>query len=381
MAQYPISSSEHLNYLPPADYGVAEAFIELNKVVKTYKNAAGEFTALKGITTCFYPGEFVSIVGKSGSGKSTLANMLTGIDHPTSGTVRIGDIYVHTLNENDRSLWRGRNLGIVFQFFQLMPTLTLLENVMLPMVLVNRYSPVQREKQAMELLNLVGLGAFAETLPAAVAGGQQQAAAIARALANDPPILIADEPTGNLDSQTASEIFGLFCELIERGKTVLMVTHDSALAQQTTRTLLLSDGELIDPWVVTAFPDLLHPHLLWINQHVTHRELPPGTPLSMATDSKFGLWIVTKGSLELRHPGCQQPTLLETGHGLCKLPGSVIDWQNITLQAGVEESVEFWEIDSTTLEGWLRETPGAGADLDKANPACWIVEWLTGIKN
>ena len=147
MTETPAPSMEHLNYLPPAHRCVDEALIEMRQIVKTFKNAAGEFTALKGITTCFYPGEFVSIVGKSGSGKSTLANMITGIDHPTSGTVRIGDTYVHNLSENDMSRWRGRNLGIVFQFFQLMPTLTLLENVMLPMYLVNQYQPAQRDRQ------------------------------------------------------------------------------------------------------------------------------------------------------------------------------------------------------------------------------------------
>jgi putative ABC transport system ATP-binding protein len=220
-------------------------------------------------------------------------------------------------------------------------------------------------------LSLVGLDSFAEKLPAAVAGGQQQAAAIARALANDPPILIADEPTGNLDSQTASEIFGLFCGLIERGKTVLMVTHDPALAQQTTRTLLLSDGELIDPWIATAYPDLMHHQMLWMSQHVTLRQLPPGTPLSETADSKFGLWIVTKGSLELRQPDALQPCRLNAGQGICNLPGSAMDWQNITLQAGVEEPLELREINGSTLVEWLNETPGAGAELEKANPACW----------
>ena len=181
----------------------------MNQIVKTFKTPAGDFTALKGIQACFYRGEFVSVVGKSGSGKSTLVNMLTGIDHPSSGTVRIGNTYVHSLDENKMSIWRGKNLGIVFQFFQLLPMLSLLENVVLPMDFCNMYAPEEREMRAMDLLQLVGLEKFAHQLPAAVSGGQQQSAAIARALANDPPILIADEPTGNLDSRTAESGFSI----------------------------------------------------------------------------------------------------------------------------------------------------------------------------
>ncbi len=192
------ADSSQFHYLQPESCS-DEALIQMKEIVKTFKTAEGSFTALKQVTTCFYPGEFVSIVGKSGSGKSTLVNMLTGIDHPTSGSVRVGDTYIHQLSENDMSRWRGRNLGIIFQFFQLMPTLTLLENVMLPMALCsNCNAPAEREERARGLLTLVGLEAEADKLPAAVSGGQQQSAAIARALANDPPILIADEPTGNL---------------------------------------------------------------------------------------------------------------------------------------------------------------------------------------
>jgi putative ABC transport system ATP-binding protein len=223
-----------------------QALIELKNVYKTFRNAAGEFTALKGVTACFFEGEFVSIVGKSGSGKSTLANMITGIDHPTSGSVRVGESLIHELSENDMSLWRGRNLGIVFQFFQLMPTLSLLENTILPMYLLGLKDPASRERHARELLGLVGLTGFEDKLPAAVSGGQQQCAAIARALANDPPILIADEPTGNLDSRTADDVFAIFTELVQAGKTILMVTHDPGLAGRTTRILSLSDGELVE---------------------------------------------------------------------------------------------------------------------------------------
>ncbi|HEY9075059.1 MAG TPA: ABC transporter ATP-binding protein [Anaerolineaceae bacterium] len=218
--------------------------VEINGVYKVFHTPAGNFTALKNINAQFYPGEFVAVVGKSGSGKSTLANMITGIDHPTKGSVRIADTVIHKLNESQMSIWRGKNLGVVFQFFQLLPMLTLLENVMLPMDFCQIYPASERETRAMELLRLVGLADLADHLPEAVSGGQQQSAAIARALANDPPILIADEPTGNLDSRTADSVFEIFTSLVERGRTIIMVTHDPILASRTGRILHIVDGEL-----------------------------------------------------------------------------------------------------------------------------------------
>ena len=371
MTEVPAPSMDHLNYLPLAQRCSDEALIEMRQIVKTFKNAAGEFTALNGITTCFYPGEFVSIVGKSGSGKSTLANMITGIDHPTSGTVRIGDTYVHNLSENDMSRWRGRNLGIVFQFFQLMPTLTLLENIMLPMYLVNQYQPAQREKRALELLKLVGLEEFAEKLPAAVSGGQQQGAAIARGLATDPPILIADEPTGNLDSRTAEEIFGLFCGLIDQGKTILMVTHDPALARQTTRTLLLSDGELINPWVATAYPDLSHNHMLWFSHQLKPLSLPPGGYLSKPPHADLGLCIITGGAITLGWEGKPFRQSLDAGEGFSKLDLAHTGWQGITIQACAEKPAELLAIDKATFDHWLAETPLAQTSLEQISMARW----------
>src|SRR5512138_340809 len=226
--------------------GPSEPLIQLRKVVKTFKNAAGEFRVLKGVDLTLRQGEFVAIVGKSGSGKSTLLNMVTGIDHPTSGQVIIGGTDIYQMSESQRSLWRGRNLGIVFQFFQLMPMLTLLENVMLPMDYAGMYDFDERPRRAMDLLAMVGLEKQAHTLPAAVSTGQQQSAAIARALAADPPILAADEPTGNLDSRSAEAIIRLFDELVQRGKTIAMVTHDPSLTGRTSRTITISDGELIN---------------------------------------------------------------------------------------------------------------------------------------
>jgi len=187
----------------------------------------------------------VAVVGKSGSGKSTLINMLTGIDRPTAGQVWVGAVAVHTLSQSHLAKWRGRNLGIIFQFFQLLPTLTAFENIVLPMDFCHRYSHRERYERAMDLLAQVDLADQAHKLPATLSGGQQQRIAIARALANDPPLLVADEPTGNLDSKTADSVFKLFETLVADGKTIVMVTHDDELANRASRTVTVSDGEII----------------------------------------------------------------------------------------------------------------------------------------
>jgi putative ABC transport system ATP-binding protein len=223
--------------------------IELQGVVKVYSSEAGEFTALRGIDAQVYPREFLGVIGKSGAGKSTLLNMITGVDHLTEGevTVRAGqEVSVHRLNENDMALWRGQTMGVIYQSFQLLPMLTLLENVMLPMDLCGLYQPRESRRRAMELLELVEIPEHANKLPAYISGGQQQRVAIARALANDPPILVADEPTGSLDSVTADHIFDVFEHLVENGKTIVMVTHDTGLMPRFTRHLLIVDGELAD---------------------------------------------------------------------------------------------------------------------------------------
>ena len=223
-----------------------EAMIDMHGIIKTFKNAAGEVTVLKGIDLTIYRGEFVSLVGKSGSGKSTLLNMITGIDHPTQGRMIIGGTDIYTgVTESQRSRWRGRTLGIVFQFFQLLPMLTLLENVMLSMDFAEIYEFDERPERAMEMLRLVGLETFANKLPTTVSTGQQQLAAIARAMACDPPLLVADEPTGNLDTRSANVIIDLFEELSRRGKTVLMVTHDPSLTSRTTRNITIADGLIV----------------------------------------------------------------------------------------------------------------------------------------
>jgi putative ABC transport system ATP-binding protein len=230
--------------------------IDMHGIIKTFKNAAGEVTVLKGIDLTIYRGEFVSLVGKSGSGKSTLLNMITGIDHPTRGNMIIGGTDIYTgVTESQRSRWRGRNLGIVFQFFQLLPMLTLLENVMLSMDFAEMYDFDERPERAMQMLKLVGLEAFANKLPTLVSTGQQQLAAIARAMACDPPLLVADEPTGNLDTKSANAIIDLFEELSQRGKTVLMVTHDPSLTSRTTRNITIADGLIVGDSRKSKFDD------------------------------------------------------------------------------------------------------------------------------
>lgn len=220
--------------------------VELNRVRKTYITAAGEFDALRGVDLTVNAGAFVAVVGRSGSGKSTLINMITGIDRPSNGEVWVAGTPVHMLTENQIAVWRGRTVGVVFQFFQLLPTLTALENVMLPMYFCNMFDSSERPLRAMRLLELVGVGDQADKLPANLSGGQQQRVAIARSLANDPPLLVADEPTGNLDSRTASAVIDLFADLAQNGKTILMVTHDKELAHRASRLVTVAEGLIAD---------------------------------------------------------------------------------------------------------------------------------------
>jgi putative ABC transport system ATP-binding protein len=229
-----------------AEAGHDGPLIHLKGVEKVYETGALKFRALKGIDLEVGTGEFVGLIGKSGSGKTTLVNMVTGIDRPTDGEVIVGGKPVHTLTENEMAIWRGRALGVVFQFFQLLPTLTVAENVMLPMDFCDMYAPRDRYQRALTLLEHVELADQADKLPAMLSGGQQQRAAIARALANDPPILVADEPTGNLDSRTAEQVFELFEQLVADGKTILMVTHDNDLMKRVHRALMVADGEIVD---------------------------------------------------------------------------------------------------------------------------------------
>jgi len=274
--------------------------IEMRGLVKTYKNTAGEFHVLKSVDLTIKRGEFVSIVGKSGSGKSTLLNMITGIDHPTDGQVVVGgmDIY-HNINESQRSRWRGKNLGIVFQFFQLLPMLTLLENVMLPMDYADWHDFDERPKHALELLKMVGLEKFTNKLPILVSTGQQQSAAIARALACDPPLIVADEPTGNLDSRSADAIINLFEELVRRGKTIVMVTHDPSLTSRTTRTIVISDGELIDEAISKSLPQLRHRHMLEFTKIAEERVYQPNATILSRDHSVDHFFIIKRGEVDV----------------------------------------------------------------------------------
>ena len=223
--------------------------IDLRGIVKVYETAAGPFLALKGIDLTVQAGEFVAVVGKSGSGKSTLINMFTGIDHPTEGEVIVANTPIRKLDEGQMAEWRGKHMGIIFQFFQLLPTLSIIENVMIPMDLAGLYGMDERYSRAVHLLDQVGMAGDAHKFPAALSAGQQQRAAIARALANDPPILVADEPTGNLDTKNAAIVFGLFASLVDQGKTILMVTHDAELAREAPRTVTIADGRIVnDEW-------------------------------------------------------------------------------------------------------------------------------------
>ncbi len=220
-------------------------FIQFKQVSKSFESAAGRFDALKSIDLTIEKGEYLAVVGKSGSGKSTLLNMLTGIDHPSQGTVAINSTDVHTLNESQLAKWRGENIGIVFQFFQLIATLTILENLILAMDFVNVIPKKEREKRAELLLAQVDISQHADKLPSALSGGEQQRAAIARALANNPPIVVADEPTGNLDSKTTEAIQKLFTQLVASGKTVIVVTHEDVSDFDYDRVITLNDGFVV----------------------------------------------------------------------------------------------------------------------------------------
>ena len=218
--------------------------VDINDIVKTFPVGDSEVTVLKGLSIVIQKGEFISIVGPSGNGKSTLLNMITGIDRPTEGEVIVTGREIHNMTENQLAAWRGEYVGIVFQFFQMLPALSLLQNIILPMDFAKKYSQRERRERAMALLDSGGLADQANKLPSMVSGGQQQRAAVARALANDPSLLVADEPTGNLDTRSANDIFDLFIDLVDQGKTMIMVTHNKELARRVPRVVEIIDGKI-----------------------------------------------------------------------------------------------------------------------------------------
>ncbi|MDF1512499.1 MAG: ATP-binding cassette domain-containing protein [Anaerolineae bacterium] len=291
--------------------------IVLRDVDKVYENAAGKFVALKSVNMQLRYGQFIAIVGKSGCGKSTLLNMITGIDHPTAGEVIVGNTHIYEMRESQRALWRGRYMGVVFQFFQLLPTLTLLENIILPMDYCNVYPFYERRDRAMDLLALVGLAEHAHKLPSAVSSGQQQSTAIARALANDPAIILADEPTGNLDSRSADNILNLFEQLAARGKTILIVTHDPSITQRTDQTVILSDGYIIDQTIARALPYLSHPQMLAATQQARKQAFNPGAMILRQGESVENFFMVDTGEVEIvvENPGAHDLRLARLGPG------------------------------------------------------------------
>jgi len=297
--------------------------IDLRDVQKYYKTAVGDYHALKSVELQILPGEFVSIIGKSGSGKSTLLNMVTGIDRPTSGEVFVNGTAVHELNENRMARWRGKNLGIVFQFFQLLPTISVIENIMLPMDFCRTYPMREREKRALGLLEMVELADHAYKLPTALSGGQQQRVAIARALANDPPVVIADEPTGNLDSRTADSVFELFKNLVAEGKTIIVVTHDSGLAKRTHRTALIADGEIVNEYVARAMPTLSREQLLMATHMAKEKHYEAGTMILSEGTNADSFYIVTHGTVEVILPRANQSDVVAVQLGPGKYFGEM----------------------------------------------------------
>jgi ABC-type lipoprotein export system ATPase subunit len=273
--------------------------IELRQVDKTYATPAGGVTALRNLDLQVNRGEFVAVIGKSGSGKSTLINTITGIDRPTSGEVFVCGTPIHTLDESRLAVWRGQNLGVIFQFFQLLPTLTLIENVMLPMELARRTPPRGRRTYALDLLDQVGMADQADRLPAQVSGGQQQRVAIARALANDPDVLVADEPTGSLDAHTADSIFELFERFVAQGKTMLMVTHDRDLASRVSRVVLIADGEIMDRHIAQALPMLTHREMVELSARLESVTYPPGAVIVRQGEPADRFYILLKGQVDV----------------------------------------------------------------------------------
>jgi ABC-type lipoprotein export system ATPase subunit len=346
------------------------AMIEMRAVEKTFENAAGKFTALKGIDLVVEQGEFVSIVGKSGSGKSTLLNMITGIDHPSAGQVVVSGTDIYTgVSESQRSRWRGRNLGIVFQFFQLLPMLTLLENVMLPMDFADLYPFEERPSRAAELLKIVGLEEFADTLPTFVSNGQQQLAAIARALACDPPLLVADEPTGNLDHKSAVIIVDLFEHLAEQGKTILMVTHDPSMSSRTTRNIIISDGELIDESIAAAFPWLPDRQLLDLTKGAASQTLEPGEVLLERRQSCDYLYLVKNGELEMTRTTLRKRHTRIGALGPGETYGEVEimrgEGSQVDLRGARNTAVELLTISAAVFRQAALSTPAAAEQIDR----------------
>ena len=348
------------NAKPKNGNGNDSSMIDLRNVDKYYQSAAGDYHALKSIDLCICAGEFVSIIGKSGSGKSTLLNMITGIDRPTTGEVYVNGTGIHQLNENQLAGWRADNLGIIFQFFQLLPALNLQQNVILPMDLAGKYRPRERRERAEHLLEIVGLTDQMQKLPSMVSGGQQQRAAMARALANDPPILIADEPTGNLDSKTAATVFALFNQLVAEGKTVIIVTHDSGLARHAHRTALIADGEIVNEYVAKALPTLTSQQLLAATHKLKPRQYEPGAMILVEGKNSDAFYIISKGTVDVILPRANQSDVIAVQLGPGKYFGEMEFFHERRSRASIRACetcpVEVLALDYEALSSLLNES-------------------------
>jgi ABC-type lipoprotein export system ATPase subunit len=355
---------------PIAALDNGQALINLQNVHKVYKTDAGDFPALKGINLQINKGEFVSVIGKSGSGKTTLINMLTGIDRPTEGQIEIGGVSIRDLNEGKMARWRGQHMGVVFQFFQLLPTLTVLQNVMLPMDFCNMYTPTERRERAMHLLELVDISEHAHKPPSRLSGGQQQRAAIARALANDPPIIATDEPTGNLDSKTANQIFDLFQRLVDGGKTILMVTHDEDLAQRASRTVIISDGEIVNEYLAKAMPTLSHEVMMKATRYLDQRGYAPGEVIIHQGAPADRFYIITQGQAKvyLTRPDAR-PVFVDR-----LLPGQYFGeiglfnggTRQAQVRSSIERPVDAISLDKAAFEDLLRESEEMRIEIERS---------------
>jgi len=281
----------------------------------------------------------------------------------------VGDAAVHTLSEGQMAVWRGKNLGVIFQFFQLLPTLSIVENVMLPMDFCNMYAPHERRARAMQLLAQVEMAHQADKLPSAVSGGQQQRVAIARALANDPPILVADEPTGNLDSKTAESVFRMFEQLVDQGKTILMVTHDQDLAKRVTRTVIIADGEVIDEYLAKALPMLSEDQQIWATHNIETRTYDPGATVIRQGEPADNFYIITRGQVEVV---LQQPNgseIVVTTMGVGQYFGEIEllhGGKNLaTIRAGTTTGVEVVALDRDEFNRLVTESPKTAEAIDQ----------------
>lgn len=350
--------TDRINLEPSSDAN--PPMVDLREVDKFYQSPAGDYHALKSVDLQINAGEFVSIIGKSGSGKSTLLNMITGIDRPTTGEVYVHGSAIHDMNENQLAGWRGENLGIIFQFFQLLPALSLKQNVILPMDLAGKYRVRERRERAEHLLEIVGLEEHMHKLPSMVSGGQQQRAAMARALANDPPILIADEPTGNLDSKTAATLFDLFNRLVADGKTVIIVTHDSSLARHAHRTALIADGEIVNEYIAKALPTLTSQQLLLATHKLRSRIYEPGAMILTEGKNSDAFYVISKGTVDVILPRENQSDVVVVQLGPGKYFGEMEFFHERRSRASVRACpacpVEVLAIDYDSLAAILNES-------------------------